>query len=123
MRPFKQMLLDLLSDRGWELASQDGDTDWWVEEHWRIRSVRENWGQELILSFLVDPQYEGRIKSRAIWAIGATAQVPEDRLAVQRGIAFTRLVKGQLKECLRSLVGQLDEHRRGAVRNGDVRCQ
>jgi hypothetical protein len=57
MRPLKPMLLDL-SDRGWEPAAQDGDTDWWAEEHWLIRSVTENWGQELILSFLVAPDYE-----------------------------------------------------------------
>jgi hypothetical protein len=33
-------------------------------------------GQELVLSFLVDPQYEGLDKSKAIWAIAATAEVP-----------------------------------------------
>jgi hypothetical protein len=117
------MLLDLLSDRGWELVSRDGDTDWWVEEHWLIRSARESWGQELTLSFLVAPDYEGHIKSRAIWAIGATVEKPEVRFAVERGIAFTPLVKGQFKKCLRSLVGQLDEHRHRAVRNGGARCQ
>jgi hypothetical protein len=112
MRPFKQMLLNLLSDRGWELASQDADTDWWVEEHWLIRSVRENWGQELILSFLVDPQYEGHTKSMAIWAVGATAGVPQDRFAAERGLAFMRLVKGKFDENWRVFVDRLDEHRR-----------
>jgi hypothetical protein len=77
--------------------------------------VRESWGQELILSFLVAPDYEGRKKSRAIWAIGATAEKPKGRFAVERGIAFTPLVKGQLKACLRSLVSQLDDYRRGGA--------
>jgi hypothetical protein len=45
MRPFKQMWLNLLSERGWQLASRDGDKDWWAEEHWLISSVRENWGR------------------------------------------------------------------------------
>lgn len=112
MRPFKQMLLKLLSERGWELISRDSDTDWWVEEHWLIRSVRENWGQELILSFLVDPQYDGHIKRQAIWAIGATEEVPQNRLSAERGIARMRLVKGQFRENLAAFVDRLGEHRR-----------
>jgi hypothetical protein len=56
MRPFKRQLLGLLSESGWELVSRDDDTNWWVEEHWLVRSVRENWGQELVLSFLVEPR-------------------------------------------------------------------
>jgi hypothetical protein len=112
MRPLQQMLLDLLSERGWQLLAQDADTDWWVEEHWRIRSVRENWGQELTVSFLVDPQYEGLARSEAIWAIGATAGVPADRRTSEKGVAFVRLAKGKLDESLRAFAGQLDEHRR-----------
>jgi hypothetical protein len=88
MRLFKQQLLDLLRDHGWELVSRDGDTDWWVEEHWLVRSVRENWGAELVLSFLVDPHYNGPKKSRAIWMIGATTEMPQDRLEAERGIAL-----------------------------------
>jgi hypothetical protein len=88
MRLFKQQLLDLLRDHGWELVSRDGDTDWWVEEHWLVRSVRENWGAKLVLSFLVDPHYNGPKKSRAIWMIGATTEMPQDRLEAERGIAL-----------------------------------
>jgi hypothetical protein len=114
MRPFKQQLLDLLRERGWDLVSRDSDTDWWAEEHWLIRSVRENWGQEIVLSFLVYPGYEGGIKRRAIWEVGATTEVPQDYLEAQAGIACMSLHKGKFNENLRAFVDQLDQHRRKA---------
>ena len=91
--PNKRLLLKLLTDRGWELVSRDANTGWWVEEHWLIRSVRENWGQELVLTFMVDPQYEGHDKGRAIWAISANMEVPQDRSSAGRGIALMPVTK------------------------------
>src|SRR5262245_6101489 len=107
------MLLKLLGEHGWDLVSRDSDTDWWVEERWRIRAVRENWGEELIVSFLVEPQHEGRNKSAAVWAVAATADVARDRSDAERGIALVSVAKGKLKERLPVLVRRLDEHRHG----------
>jgi hypothetical protein len=96
------------------VVSREGDTDRWVEEHWLVRSVRENWGLELVLSFLVNPHYEGQTKSREIWAIGATIEVPEDRLAAERGIALMQLAKGKFNEKLPKFVDELDRYRRSS---------
>ena len=62
---------------------------WWVDERWTLRSLRESWGLELVLSFLVDPAVEGeRKKGRGIWAVAVTDGVPRDRFeAVLRPLA------------------------------------
>jgi hypothetical protein len=112
MTPNKQVLLKLLSEDGWELVSRDTDADWWAEEHWLIRSVRENWGTELVLTFLVDPQHEGHDKSRAIWAIGATMDVPTDRGSAEKGIALVPVATGRFNERLPAFIARLDQYRR-----------
>src|SRR5262245_27441616 len=88
MPTYKDQLLAGLISRGWEQVEVDeGGTDWWADEHWRIRSIREAYGLELILTFLVDPGFDRpRKKGQAIWAIGASADMPRDRQDVLEGV-------------------------------------
>lgn len=51
----RDQILARLADSGWERTGIDDDTDWWVDEHWTIRSVRQEYGLTLVMSFLVDP--------------------------------------------------------------------
>ena len=111
MKHYKQLLLNKLYDAGWELATQDTDTDWWLEEIWSIKSVRQNWGYELFILFLVDPLYEGNNKSQAVWAVTATTELPPDRITAENGVALMDLVKGKFDQKLSKFAELVNQHR------------
>ncbi len=101
----KDQLLHYLSDSGWSLESIDSDTDWWVDEHWIMSSQWQKYGEKIWISFMVDPQYEGKHKQRAIWFILASEAQPESRLDMNHRISalglgnhFNREVKRFLSE-------------------------
>lgn len=50
MKLYKRLLLKKLGESGWDLISQDSDTDWWLEEAWTIKSIHNNWGFELLIN-------------------------------------------------------------------------
>src|SRR5215813_3551693 len=56
---FRALLRNRLDQNGWEVATIDDDTDWWVDQHWEVRSTRQANGLTLFLNLLVDPQHEG----------------------------------------------------------------
>jgi hypothetical protein len=95
MKPYKEILLKKLVNEGWELHRRDDHSDWWADEHWKIKSVVQNWGLKVFIHFLVDPQYEGTKKSSAVWAISATHSMPRDRIEAEQGIALMPLSKGK----------------------------
>lgn len=111
MRRYKEILLEHLSQSGWELVRQEDFTDWWAEEHWYIKSIKQKWGYQLIITFLVDPQYEGNKKSQAVWAVSATASMPGDRVEAEKGVALMGLTKGKYNEKLKEFVREIDLHR------------
>ena len=111
MKHYKELLLSKLSVSGWELTEQDDDTDWWLEEIWRIRSVQQNWGAEVCILFLVDPQYEGRKKSQAVWAVMAANEVPAERPIGDEGIVLMDLMKGKFDQKLADFVRGINEYR------------
>lgn len=110
MKHYKQILLNKIIDSGWELESTNIDTDWWLEEIWSIKSVRENWGKKLFISFLVDPQYDGNNKSQAVWAISVTTDIPSDRIIAEKGMVLIDLVKGKLDQNITNLVISINKH-------------
>ncbi len=111
MKHYKQLLLNKLTYTGWEIVSRDDHTDWWLEEYWKIRSIRQNWGYELLVLFLVDPVYEGNKKSQAVWAIGATKKMPPDRPIGSGCIIQMDLQKGKFDFKLSEFVKGINEHR------------
>lgn len=117
MSTYKTQLLEALSQRGWELFSQDSHgIDWWADEVWTIRSVRERWGYELVLTFLVDPMWEGpRKKGRGVWAVAASAGVPTDRCDAQANVCLW-LNRGRFDEALVRFVSDLDRLRAASAR-------
>jgi len=111
MKHYQEQLLSLLHESGWELAVRDDDTEWWSAEQWTIKSLRESWGEELLINFLVDPQYEGLVKHSAVWAVSASIRQPQDRIEAQEGIATMDLVKGKYESKLKSFVSAINRHR------------
>ena len=111
MRHYKQILKNKISDSGWELESTNVDTDWWLEEIWRIKSVKQDWGKIIFISFLVDPQYSGDNKSQAVWAISATNEIPSDRINAENGIVLIDLVKGKFDRKISEFVASINSYR------------
>ncbi|QDU50907.1 hypothetical protein [Gimesia panareensis] len=92
MQTYKKMLLQKLTDNGWEMISQSSACDWWLEEYWTIKSVRNHWGLELLVLFLVDPQFEGQHKNQGVRSITVTTEMPSDWIAAENGLALITII-------------------------------
>jgi hypothetical protein len=110
MKHYKELLLAKLINSDWKLLERDEDTQWWLEETWRIRSIKQRWGFELLVLFLVDPMHEGRGKSRPVWAVSAFEKMPEQR-PVGEGIATLQLQKGRFDAKIATFVAAINAHR------------
>jgi hypothetical protein len=117
MKHYKQLLLQELRDDGWELLERNDDGEWWLEEAWKIRSIKQHWGYEVLILFLVDPQYDGSEKHRAVWAIEVRTELPTTR-PLDKGIAAMDLQRGRFNEKLRALVDAVGRHRDAIGREG-----
>jgi hypothetical protein len=112
MKHYKKLLLDKLSQCGWELTSQEDGAEWWLEEIWPVKSTSTNWGYELLISFLVDPQYAGTKKSQSVWLISATEELPDSWTKYNEcSVAQMNLVKGKFDEKLSQFVELVNIHR------------
>jgi hypothetical protein len=115
MKHYKELLLRALMDSGWELVERVEGEEWWLEEWWKIRSVKQHWGYELFIVFLTDPMYAGVEKHRNVWAIAAFTELP-GRRPLDEGIATIALQKGKFDTNLGSLIGAIDQHRHSSPR-------
>ncbi|MBL4798893.1 MAG: hypothetical protein JKY50_15865 [Oleispira sp.] len=113
MKYYKKLLLTKLSETGWEFIEEDADTDWWLESSWKIKSIKESYGLELYILFLVDPHYDGMNKSSAVWAVGAFQEIPTER-PMENGIAVMDMVKGKFDQKLTEFVGDINFYRNNA---------
>lgn len=121
MKYYKQLFLQELRDDGWELRERNDDCEWWLEEVWKIRSIKQHWGYEVFILFLVDPQYDGADKQRAVWAVAARTELPTQRPS-EGNIATADLQRGKFREQLRALVDAIGRHRNaiGLKGNNDM---
>jgi len=110
MKYYKELLLKKLTYSGWQLVEEDDNTDWWLESYWKLQSIKQNYGQEIFVLFLVDPQYDGHNKSSAVWAVGAYQQIPQER-PLEDGISFMPMMKGKFDEKLTQFVVEINEYR------------
>jgi hypothetical protein len=112
MEAYKTQLRQHLADHGWEVVEVLDSDVWWADEYWKVESRRNLWGFEIVVTFLVDPMWEGpRKKGQAVWAIAATEGIPTERLSAGRGIGQLCLVKGRFDENLREFVISIDAYR------------
>ncbi len=111
MQAYKTQLRRRLADHGWEIVEVIEGDQWWADEYWKIQSRRNVWGLEVVLTFLVDPMWEGhRKKGAGVWAVGVTAGMPDDRQVAERGIVLS-MTKGLFDEKLTDFVAALDQYR------------
>jgi hypothetical protein len=108
---FRTLLRGRLDHDGWEVAAIDDDTDWWVDQHWKIKSTRQANGLTLFLNFMVDPMYEGADKSGAVWSITASTCLPSGRTDTKNQIAEMVLQTGRLIPNLNEFICQLNTYR------------
>jgi hypothetical protein len=112
MQAYKVQLRHRLADHGWEVVEVIDSDDWWADEYWEVASRRNAWGLEVVLTFLVDPQWDApRKKGQGVWAITTTNSIPPDRLSADRCIAELPMVKGRFDEKLAAFVASLDAYR------------
>ena len=109
---YKHRVLKALLQRRWEQVEIDPDgVGWWAAEHWRLRSTGENYGLEVIISFLVDPGYENPIpKFSGVYEVAATTHVPQ---TYSHGpyIACLPTQRGSFNSHLDSFLSDLDTWR------------
>ncbi len=119
MGSYKQRLLRGLRDHGWEQILVDPDgIDWWADEVWTLRSVREHHGFNLVLAFLVDPGWEGpRRKGQGLQMICATREIPADLGEAKAGVRV-RLDMWRFDEDLPRFLEALDRQRSQANLRG-----
>ncbi len=108
---YRDQIRNSLSQSGWEIISIDDKTDWWVDEHWTISSTSQEFGYSLVISFLVDPLYEGHDKSSAICEIVICKTRPPDRLDNESRVAELDMQKGHFATKLDSFIHEINQHR------------
>lgn len=111
MKFYKQEILNRLAETGWELVSTDDPGDWWLEEFWVVRSTKQNWGTELYLYFLVDPQYDGNNKGSAVWTVEAFSAQLTERPVGNQSISELYLQKGKFKENIGAFLDGINSYR------------
>ena len=114
----QQILLDALTEAGWELAATDQLHEWWADDAWLMRSVWSPQGQQFFLTFLVDPQLElhrKRKQGEGVWAVSASADLPTSRLQFEGQILLS-LGHGWAKR-VSSFVSDVSRFRHEAVSN------
>jgi hypothetical protein len=117
---FRTLLRGRLDRDGWEVAAIDDDTDWWVDQHWEIRSMRQAHGLTIFLNFMVDPMYEGADKSSAVWSITASTCLPTGSTDRKDEVATMVLQKGRLNRNLSEFVCRLNTYRDDRHRASNV---
>ena len=108
---FRALLRNRLDQNGWEVATIDDDTDWWVDQHWEVRSTRQANGLTLFLNLMVDRQHEGTHKSNAVWSITASTRLPAGRTDTTGQVAAMAMQKGRLDRNLNVFIGELNDYR------------
>ena len=80
MKKFEQQLFSALQRHGWSLDETSELRDlWWASRAWRIRSIRDNFGYELHLTFIGHYQSGNEVGSAdPIESIVASEHVPID---------------------------------------------
>lgn len=116
MTSYQSKLLKALRANGWDVVSvHSADDYWWADEFWQIRSIRKDWGRELVVVFLVDPMSaDNSQKNENVWAVSVTDQMPTDRSGAEKSVVECLVLNRHFDECLRKFIDQLDEFRRNS---------
>jgi hypothetical protein len=113
---YKRRLLSKLVESGWQVVSKDDGPEWWAEEQWTIRSVAENPGLELVVSFLIDQHSETGRRAKRVCGIAARREAELTYPNDQTSVACVHLVRGSFEARISSFVQQVNEYRRSEER-------
>jgi hypothetical protein len=106
----RSRIIAAFAERGWELReTREGGS--WTDEILMMASTLPPVGQQLVLTFLVDPQHEGpRARGEHVYAVAATRDIRPDRATANDARLLT-LGKGW-EARLPAFVLELDVFRR-----------
>jgi hypothetical protein len=109
---YKEQLQSALVDAGWEHAESIEIDEWWADDCWKIRSVKQSWGMEVLISFLIDPQWDGAHSGERppVWAIMATEDLPE-AWNTEKRIALLSMSSRKFEPKLAEFVAALGAYR------------
>ena len=108
---FKNQMRNALFEKGWSIAACDKENAWWSDGHWVIRSERQAYGTEAVITFMVDPMFYGPDEKKPVWSVLASTEMPGGRLDTQTRVAEMCMQKGHYAEKLEVFVSKLDEFR------------
>jgi hypothetical protein len=90
----RAQILAAQSARGWDV-SETLDTDWWADEMLVLTLKWAPAGTRLVITFLVDPQHDGRRASgESVWAVVASIKRATGRAEAEAAGPLLALGKG-----------------------------
>ena len=111
-----------LAGHGWAASRlEDHELEWWADEIWLLESLWSPQGARAYLTFLVHPldYTHDRRRGERVWAVGASARKPTDRLAA--GAEFELSLSAGWRERLPALFDFLSAVRNSADLKTDGR--
>ena len=95
MKSYKQQLEKKLSKNNWEIVQIRTHDEWWIEEIWKIKPVRQSAELELFIVFKVDPLDD---QNCLITSVDAFSKMPLDRLDKEFLVRSLNMQKGRFDE-------------------------
>jgi len=112
---FCLQLRGALIQNGWVITKVEEEDRWFAEDHWTVRSERQAYGHELILSFMIDPMSDSSEKFMdsahgEIYSVRVSQLKPTNRFSGDKIAEFYKR-KGHLAEEISAFIDALDTHR------------
>jgi len=112
MSNYKEQLHHKLIDSGWERVEIMKGVDWWAEAHWKIQSVKQNWGVEIYIHFEYDLMgFCGLGKYKVVLDIEATTNFKNDCFDQESIIASMYLQKGKFEKNMNTFIQKINTFR------------
>jgi len=112
MSNYKKKIEQKLFESNWEIIEIDTSNEWWDDEHWKIKSIKDKTKTEVVIIFKVDPQFEGtRKKGQGICEIDALTKFPDDWIDKTNSIASLNMTKRKFDIKLEEFIFDLNEYR------------
>ena len=113
MPTYKKQIEEHLLKYNWEVSFIHESDQWWIDEYWEIKSIKNNIDLELFIIFEVDPMYEDtRYKGQGIWNIEAMSKFPLDRLDKEFSVSSISMIKGKFSIKLINFIRGLNDYRK-----------
>lgn len=105
---YGQQIHARLNNAGWDLEQVEPETDWYATEHWRFGSVKQAYGSDIYISFMVDPMCDDQ---NSIWCVRAGINIPTYFHQSEGEIAELHMSRGMFREKLDAFIEAINENR------------